>query len=85
MNNYSLYYKDDGQPVEGIDRHYPCREITYNVAFPDGCTWHGVMQEFARFLDATGYVGVGDAIDDFVNGYAMEGHYEDTSNPGLSD
>ena len=72
MNNYSLYYKDDSEPVEGIDRYYPSREITYNIAF-------------ARFLDATGYVGVGDAIDDFVNGYAMEGHYEDTSNPGLSD
>tara|TARA_R110000796_G_scaffold182718_1_gene299222 strand:- start:108 stop:326 length:219 start_codon:yes stop_codon:yes gene_type:complete len=72
MYNYSWNYNDDGEPVEGIDRYYPCRKITYDVAFDEGCTWHSVIHEFARFLDSTGYVGVSDRIDALLDGTREE-------------
>jgi len=85
MHNYRLYYEDDSAPIDGIDRHYPSKEISYKVSFPEDTTWHNVLQEFARFLDATGYVGVADAVDGLVNERQLKEYYENTSNTGLSD
>lgn len=76
MHDYNWRYVDDNEPVDGYDRYYPCKQIEYQVSFPEDTTWHNVIQEFARFLDSTGYVGVADAMDTFVNANHVNRYYE---------
>ena len=76
MHDYNWRYVDGNEPVEGYDRYYPCKQIEYQVSFPEDTTWPTVIQEFARFLDSTGYVGVADAIDAFVNAHQLNRYHE---------
>jgi hypothetical protein len=78
------------------DVEFPHRtNITHSVSFSEDARWVNVLKQFAMFLDSTGYVGVRDAIDKYIDQkdaalYSLlndeeDTTDEDTSNPGLSD
>lgn len=56
----------------------------------DDTQWHNVMVQFAKFLDAIGYVGVHEKVSQYADNEwelltnQLEEN-ENTSNPGLSD
>lgn len=84
---------DDLSDCTFSDVEFPHRtNISHSVSFSEDVRWVAVIKQFAMFLDSTGYVGVADAIDDFIAKkdaalfkYLEEDDDEDTSNPGLSD
>lgn len=64
---------------------------THEFEIADDCTWDSIMEQFAKFLDMVGYVGVHEAhldgktrLEKLMDAY-MEKRNENTSNPGLSD
>ena len=72
---------------------YPTNlKVVHEFEMDDATRWDNVMLQFAKFLDATGYVGVYEKvqqrIDDeweFITNQLGEDTDEDTSHPGLSD
>jgi hypothetical protein len=64
---------------------------THEFEMSDDCTWDVIMEQFAKFLDMVGYIGVHEAhlegqtkMEKLINAY-MEKQDADISNPGLSD
>jgi hypothetical protein len=72
---------------------YPTNlKVTHEFEMDDATRWDNVMLQFAKFLDATGYVGVYEKVQqrmddewEFISNQFDEDTDEDTSNPGLSD
>jgi hypothetical protein len=67
-------------------------KIVHEIHFDDDTRWDNVMLQFAKFLDAGGYVGVYermsnrlDAEWEFINNQLNGDTDEDTGHPGLSD
>lgn len=65
--------------------------IVHEFTISDATRWDNIMMQFAKFLDATGYVGVYDKINkqiaddwEYVDRLFKERN-EDTSNPGCTD
>ena len=72
------------------DIEYPTNlKVVHEFEMDDGTRWDNVLLQFAKFLDATGYIGVYDKVSKRINEdweTLMKGlDDEDTSNPGLSD
>jgi hypothetical protein len=89
---FSYSTNEDPEEVTFADIEYPHhKRIDHRVYFTDNTRWPDVLREFAKFLDATGYVGVYDRIEKFIDENDaplrkyLEEDDEDTSNPGLSD
>lgn len=63
--------------------------VVHEFEMDDSTRWDNVLLQFAKFLDATGYVGVYDKISKRIEEdweCLTKGiDDEDTSNPGLSD
>jgi len=64
-------------------------KVVHEFEMDDATRWDNVMLQFAKFLDATGYVGVFDRVSarneqewEFLTALDDD---ENTSNPGLSD
>lgn len=85
------------KPSEIEDNVFPGVEFPTNLRvvhefeMDDATRWDNIMLQFAKFLDATGYVGVYDKvqqrIDDemeYVTNNAEDDN-EDINHPGLSD
>jgi hypothetical protein len=69
---------------------YPTNlRVVHEFEMDDGTRWDNIMLQFAKFLDASGYVGVYDKvskrIDEDWETLTQGTVDEDTSNPGLSD
>jgi hypothetical protein len=71
---------------------YPSNlKVVHEFEISDDTRWDNVLLTFAKFLDATGYVGVYEKIAErnetewelFDSYFGVKN--EDTSNPGLSD
>jgi hypothetical protein len=66
---------------------YPINSYSvHEFEIADDCTWDSIMEQFARFLDMVGYVGVHQAhldgqtaMEKLINAY-MEKQDADTSN-----
>lgn len=73
--------REDFQQFPEIE--YPKdKEVVFNITLDDGTRWDNVMLEFAKFLDAVGYVGVHDKVDQRISDeweYITKAH-EDISN-----
>ena len=91
--NYS-FYEDNPENSIFDEVEFPQeKSIRFSTTFSEDARWPDIMTEFARFLDATGYVGVADSVHEFLkerdnkifNSYLPKDDNEDTSNPGLSD
>jgi len=72
------------------DIEYPTNlKVVHEFEMDDSTRWDNVMLQFAKFLDATGYVGVYDKvstrIDEEWEIITQGMDDEDISNPGLSD
>lgn len=88
MYNYTFKFHDSGEAVETVDGYIPPRTVECSVSFPEDTTWHNALQEFARFLDSVGFVGVNDAVGGMLgtraqyinNLFPKEKVNEDTSN-----
>ena len=72
------------------DIEYPTNlKVVHEFEMDDSTRWDNVMLQFAKFLDATGYVGVYDKVSKHIEQeweiitQGMDD--EDISNPGLSD
>ena len=71
---------------------YPTNlRVVHEFEMDDGTRWDNIMLQFAKFLDATGYVGVYEKVSkridedwECINKF-LEEDDENTSNPGLSD
>ena len=63
--------------------------VVFEFEMDDGTRWDNIMLQFAKFLDATGYVGVYEKvskrIDEDWEAITKGIEDEDISNPGLSD
>jgi hypothetical protein len=63
--------------------------VVYEFEMDDATRWDNVLLQFAKFLDATGYVGVYDKVSKRVDedwATITEGlGYEDINSAGLSD
>ena len=63
--------------------------VVFEFEMDDATRWDNVLLQFAKFLDATGYVGVYDKvskrIDEDWETLTKGIEDEDISNPGLSD
>lgn len=73
-NNDYLSYPDIEYPKD--------KEVVFNIELDSATRWDNVMLEFAKFLDAVGYVGVHEKVDQRINDeweYISKAH-EDTSN-----
>ena len=91
--HFSESQKEDDCVFDDVE--YPhVKVINSAVTFTSDTQWDNVILEFARFLDATGYVGVYERVQDYVNSYwepinkkfeELEEEDESTGNPGLSD
>lgn len=87
------FYEDNPEDVIFEELEFPSeKSIRFNVTFSEDVRWTNIIRQFASFLDSTGYVGVSDAIDKFIEekdarmfGLLNKEDDEDTSNPGLSD
>ena len=72
------------------DIEYPTNlNVVHEFEMDDATRWDNVLLQFAKFLDATGYIGVYDKIskridEDWVT-ITQGMDDEDISNPGLSD
>ena len=58
------------------------KHVTFNFELSDDTRWDNVMLEFAKFLDAVGYVGAHEKVDQYVSDeweYIIKAH-ENTSN-----
>lgn len=70
---------------------YPTNlKVVNEFEMGDDTRWNNIMLQFAKFLDAVGYVGVHEKVSqytedewDFITNQLEE--HENTSNPGLSD
>ena len=66
MANFTFIYKNNSDTdtydsYEGIS--YPQEKyVNTTVVFDDATRWDNVMLEFAKFLDACGYVGVNEKV-----------------------
>ena len=72
------------------DIEYPTNlHIVHEFEMTDGVVWDNIMLQFAKFLDATGYVGAYEKVDSYVTSrwkFVTQGtDNEDISHPGLSD
>jgi len=72
------------------DIEYPTNlKVVHEFEMDDATRWDNVLLQFAKFLDATGYVGVHDKIGNRIaedwETLTKGLDDEDTSNPGLSD
>jgi hypothetical protein len=72
------------------DIEYPTNlKVVHEFEMDDATRWDNVLLQFAKFLDATGYVGAHDKIskriDEDWQTLTKGLDDEDTSNPGLSD
>ncbi len=90
MAKYKFTYVESrDEPYIFSDIEYPQdKTVQFDLQFSDATRWDNVMLEFARFLDAVGYVGVHEKMDTYlaeiwepINKLCDE----DTSNSGLSD
>ena len=87
-----MLYRFEGrkQSDDVIFDEYPeTLNIIHEFEMNDATQWDNVMLQFAKFLDACGYVGVYDKVCkrneqewDFLTALDDD---ENTSNPGLSD
>ena len=63
--------------------------VVHEFEMSDETRWDNIMLQFAKFLDATGYVGVYEKVQQRIDEeweFLTKGmDDEDTSNPGLSD
>jgi hypothetical protein len=64
-------------------------KVVHEFEMDEATRWDNIMLQFAKFLDATGYVGVFDKVSErneqewkFLTALDDD---ENTSNPGLSD
>lgn len=80
--------QDDGFKCE----EYPdSLTVVHEFTISDSTRWDNIMMQFAKFLDATGYVGVYDKINQRIEedwallDKLLEEDDEDTSNPGCTD
>jgi hypothetical protein len=83
------------KPSEIEDNVFPGVEfptdlrVVHEFEMDDATRWDNVMLQFAKFLDATGYVGVYEKVQQRIDEeweFLTKGmDDEDTSNPGLSD
>ena len=69
---------------------YPTNlKVVHEFEMDDATRWDNVLLQFAKFLDATGYVGVyekiGNGIEEDWESLMKGLDDEDISNPGLSD
>ena len=69
---------------------YPTNlKVVHEFEMDDATRWDNVLLQFAKFLDATGYVGahvkISKRIDEDWETLMKGLDDEDTSNPGLSD
>lgn len=75
------------------DVEYPTNlKIVHEFEMDEGTRWDNIMLQFAKFLDATGYVGVYEKVQqrmdeewEFINNQLNGDTDEDTGHPGLSD
>ena len=72
------------------DIEYPTDlRVVHEFEISDETRWDNIMLQFAKFLDATGYVGVYDKVSKRIDAdweVITKGFDdEDISNPGLSD
>jgi hypothetical protein len=72
------------------DIEYPTNlKVVHEFEMDDATRWDNVLLQFAKFLDATGYVGVYDKIGNRIaedwETLTKGLDDEDTSHPGLSD
>jgi hypothetical protein len=85
------------KPNEIEDNVFPGVEFPTNLRvvhefeMDDATRWDNIMLQFAKFLDATGYVGVYDKVQqriedemEYVTNNAEDDN-EDINHPGLSD
>jgi len=95
MAKHFEFHFSESQPESDCtfeDVEYPhVKVINSAVTFTSDTAWDNIILEFAKFLDATGYVGVYERVQGYINGYwskfdkLAEEEDEDTSHPGLSD
>lgn len=91
--NYNFYEDNPDNSIFDEVEFPQEKNIRFSTTFSEDVRWPDIMTEFARFLDATGYVGVTESIREFLaerenkifNRYLPKDENEDTSNPGLSD
>jgi len=70
------------------DIEFPTNQrIVHEFEMSDATQWDNIIIQFAKFLDATGYVGVYERVSTYVdhNWNNFGDIDEDTSNTGLSD
>lgn len=72
------------------DIEYPTNlRVVHEFEMDDATRWDNIMLQFAKFLDAVGYVGAYEKVIKRVEDeweFINKGHEdEDISNPGLSD
>jgi hypothetical protein len=94
MAQFEFKYEDYRSEEESsfYDVVYPHQKtLQSTVTFTDDVQWHNIMREFARFLDATGYVGVNERVEKWISkdwepiqNMLDKEDYEDTSNTGLT-
>ena len=94
MANYTFIYEERNDDyLQYPDVEYPKdKRVTFNFEMDSATRWDNVMLEFAKFLDAVGYVGVSDKVQqrcddewEFLHERVNKALDEDTSNTGLSD
>jgi hypothetical protein len=70
------------------DIEFPTNQrIVHEFEMSDDTRWDNIILQFAKFLDATGYVGVHERVSTYVdhNWNNFGDIDEDTGNTGLSD
>lgn len=64
-------------------------KVVHEFEMDDATRWDNVMLQFAKFLDATGYVGVYERVHKYIGddweATTQGNDDENTNHPGLSD
>jgi len=90
MASYTFIYTESNDDYLTFpDVEFPKdKSVSFNLELSSETRWDNVMLEFAKFLDAVGYVGVHEKVEQRINDeweFLTKALDEDTSNTGLSD
>lgn len=85
MASYTFIYEErDDDYLAYEDVEFPKdKRVTFNFEMDSATRWDNVMLEFAKFLDAVGYVGVHEKVEQRINDeweFLTKALDEDTSN-----
>lgn len=90
MAKYTFIYTENNDDYLSFpDVEFPKeKNVSFNIELSSETRWDNVMLEFAKFLDAVGYVGVHEKVDQRISDeweFITKALDENTSNTGLSD